>query len=335
MKDYKVLILTDHANHSSENALYPLAKAMLNHRFTQCVDIASRAVLENAPFFNNLSSDNLWVSEVGDSFQYQKDGFYLKSNLKNTSISNYDLIWLRMPPPLDWSFLNFLEKGIKNQIIINQPKGIFETGTKAFLINFPEICAPMMICKTKEDVVEFKESFPIVLKPFREYGGRGIYKIDKNKVWNKNEEMNFDSFIEKLDDGYLPCLAVKYLKNVTKGDKRIIVVNGKILGASLRLPAQNSWLCNVAMGGKSVHTKVDEDEINIIKKIDPILNDMGIVMYGVDTLVNDEGKRVLSEINTTSIGGLPQIAKQQNLPLVEEAIDLIWKYFLEKKNNNA
>jgi len=58
-------------------------------------------------------------------------------------------------------------------------------------------------------------------------------------------------------------------------------------------------------------------------------------MYGVDTLVGDDGKRVLSEINTTSIGGLPQIAAMNNLPLVERAIDLIWEFYNDKKKQNG
>ena len=124
---------------------------------------------------------------------------------------------------------------------------------------------------------------------------------------------------------------MKYLKNVKQGDKRIVVVNGQILGASLRLPADNSWLCNVAMGGSSNITQVEKEEEEIIRIINPTLSDKGIVMYGVDTLVGDDGKRVLSEINTTSIGGLPQIAAMNNLPLLERAIDLIWEFYNDKK----
>ena len=126
---------------------------------------------------------------------------------------------------------------------------------------------------------------------------------------------------------------VKYLKNVTQGDKRIIVVNGKIMGASLRLPPEGSWICNASMGGSSYAAEVDKDEENIISVINPVLSKMGIVMYGIDTLVNDERRRVLSEINTTSIGGLPQIAGFRKKPVVEEAIDLIWKYFLKHTEN--
>ena len=76
---------------------------------------------------------------------------------------------------------------------------------------------------------------------------------------------------------------------------------------------------------------MDEDDEAIIEMINPVLSKMGIVMYGVDTLVGDDGRRVLSEINTTSIGGLPQIANFRREPLVDEAMDLIWQYFVKHK----
>ena len=99
---------------------------------------------------------------------------------------------------------------------------------------------------------------------------------------------------------------MRYLKNVSQGDRRILIVGGEILGASLRLPRQGSWLCNVSQGGKLVANTPIDEEHKIIEMISPNLLDKGILLFGADTLVNDEGERVLSEINTISIGGFPQ-----------------------------
>jgi len=177
--------------------------------------------------------------------------------------------------------------------------------------------------------------FPIVLKPFREYGGNGIVRIDGDKVMEGSQETILEDFLIKYRKNPIPYLGVKFLKNVSKGDKRIVVVDGQIMGASLRLPAKDSWICNVAMGGSSNHTEVDEAEIQIVKRLHPTLSRLGVVMYGVDTLMGDNGKRVLSEINTTSIGGLPQIAKLRGEPLVEKAAGLIWNYIVTKKKKHV
>ncbi len=333
MKKYNVLILTDHTNHSKENSVYAFANALRNHQLTNRAEIATKGISENTAFFKNLIVRDIWATEIKNNFRYTADGSLYQEEIKQVSLDDYDLIWLRLPPPINQDFLNFLTQEFPECFIMNSPAAIYETGSKEFLMNFQNVCAPMKVCRSIEDILEFKNQFPIVLKPFREYGGRGIIRIDGETVWSGNQQMTFNEFVSTLKEDSVEYLGVKFLKNVTKGDKRIVVVNGNVMGASLRLPAKNSWLCNVSMGGTSNIAEIDNEEHKIIETVNPLLSKMGIVMYGVDTLVDDKGKRVLSEINTTSIGGLPQIAQQKNLPLVEEAIDLIWGYFLKHRKN--
>ncbi len=333
MKKYNVLILTDHTFHSNENSVYAIANALSKHSSVHFVDIASKGNSNNDKFFLHFKSNSIWATRVNENFSYSKDGLYFRQNIMEVTISSYDLILLRLPPPISKPFFDFLTLKFRNQYFINNPSGIYDTGSKAFLMNFEHVCPPMKICNSIEDIKQFKSQFPIVLKPFREYGGKGIVRIDGDSVWEGNSRISYNEYIKNLKNKPITYLGVKFLKNVKEGDKRIIVVNGKILGASLRLPAQNSWICNVAMGGSSQLSEIDEEENEIVSTINPILSKMGIVMYGLDTLMDDNGKRVLSEINTTSIGGLPQIAKQRNLPLVEEAVELILQYFIKNRRN--
>jgi glutathione synthase len=328
MKTYTVLILTDHTSHTKGNSVYSIADALSKHALVSQLDIATKGNSANHDFFLHLTSKTIWATKVKESFEFSEDGFHFKQNLEEVPISKYDLIWLRLPPPIDKSFLAFLAHSFPTSFIINNPSGIYETGSKAFLMNFQKVCPPMKICTSIEDIVQFKNQFPIVLKPFREYGGKGIVRIDGEKVWVGNTAMTFNEFKKNLEGDAIAFLGVKFLKKVKEGDKRIIVVNGKIVGASLRLPAQDSWICNIAMGGSSHTAEVDQEEYEIVETINPILSEMGVVMYGVDTLMGDHGKRVLSEINTTSIGGLAQLEKQRGLPVVAEAVELVIQYFL-------
>lgn len=327
MKKMNLLILTDHTNHSKENSLYILAKAMRQHPQCASVTVATRGLAVNDSFFKARKSGEIFVAEVGDDFAFTPSGKYFSDGLWKANFTDFDAVWLRMPPPLSKDFLDFLNT-FSEQIIVNRPDGIWQTGSKRFLLNFPELCPKMQVCDSVDSIIKFKNQFPIVLKPFREYGGKGIVRIDGDRVWEGKQETTFDAFIDKIKYTDFEYLGVKFLKNVTKGDKRVIVVGGKILGASLRLPAKDSWICNVAMGGNSNHATADAEEIAMVEKINPTLQKMGIVMYGVDTLVGDDGKRILSELNTTSIGGLPQIAALMGQPLVEEAVELIWAYIL-------
>lgn len=330
MQSFKMLVLTDHSNHSSENSLYALARAM--HRHPQClrIDVASRGVNRNKYFFKNLAVNNVVAHKVDEHFQYLPNGLAFQQASKLVSVSDYDVVWLRMPPPLSLNFVEFLTATFPNQLFINNPLGIYKTGSKEFLLNFPDLCPPMKMCRSIADILDLKQQFPIVLKPLREYGGKGIVRIDGDQVWAGKKNLSFADFIRTLEPDNIEYLGVQFLKNVTEGDKRIIVVRGKIMGASLRLPAKDSWLCNVSMGGHAIHTEVTEEEIQIVEQVNPILQSMGIVMYGLDTLMGNYGKRVLSEINTTSIGGLPQMADFMGKPLVEEATTIIGEYIRQQ-----
>jgi len=326
----KVLILTDHSNHSAENSLYELARALSTNNAVEKVDIASRKIESNFPFFDCQEVPNIYTTEVDATFNFDTIQHPLDNATSQNLISEYDFVWLRLPPPLSKEFLDYLEVVFSESIIVNNPSAIYETGSKAFLMNFKDVCPPMKICKSIEDIIDFRSKFPIVLKPFREYGGKGILKIEGDRVSNGKSSFTFQEFATNFKKSPVDYLAVKYLKNVKKGDKRIVVIDGEIMGASLRLPPEDSWICNVAMGGTSNHSDVTPEEIEIVNTIDPILSAKGIVMYGVDTLVDDGNRRVLSEINTTSIGGLPQIAKLLNKPLVERGINLIVNNVINK-----
>ncbi len=326
----KVLILTDHTSHSAENSLYSLAVELLRHGAVAQVDIASRKSVENEDFFNADMYSSLWVTTIDEDLAYDRVHHPLDHDRQIADIAQYDFVWLRMPPPLSERFLKFLDRAFIDQVVINSPLSIYETGSKAFLLNFSDVCPPMQLCRSLEEIESASREFPIVLKPLREYGGKGIVKIDGDNVSSGTHKMTLQDFAVQYERQPITYLAVRYLKNVRQGDKRIIVIDGQVMGASLRLPAEQSWICNVAMGGSSHYTEVAPEEIEIIQSIDPMLSSNGVVMYGVDTLVGDDGKRVLSEINTTSIGGLPQIAQLTGEPIVRRGIDLIVKNVLNR-----
>jgi glutathione synthase len=297
---------------------------------SQCIklDVASRGNSANDAFFQNCDSTNLQAVEVHTDFSFDKSGKQFIENTQPVDVQDYDVIIMRLPRPISDYFLNFVTELGKDKVIINHPKGIQQTSTKAFLLNFLEICPPIRLCHSIDEILTFAIQFPIVLKPLKEYGGKGILRIDGDVL--NDGTTNFDtlSYLENMKS-YIETegfLAMEFLKNVSQGDKRILVVNGQILASSLRLPAENSWLCNVAQGGRSVHSKATPEEIEIINTISPKLLEAGILIFGADTLVNNDGKRILSEINTLSIGGFPQAEKQTGKPILQQTIDGIINY---------
>jgi len=329
IKRFKILVLTDHVTHSKESSIYPLLCEMRKNKSCASIDVASRSVKENAPFFHEYNSTQLYVATVNKEYSFQEDNSFYSQDTQIKDIKNYDLIFLRIPQPIKVKFFKFLLKNFPENKIINKPSGIIKTGSKEYLMQFPQFCPEIKICHNKKDVLTFAKKFPIVLKPFRSYGGKGIFRIAENQAFDpKNREIPLDNFLEKLEK--VEFLAMKYLKNVTQGDKRINVVNGKVVGATLRIPPKDSWICNVSSGGLAKKTKLTKEEKVMAKEISKILLAQGVVIFGFDTLVDDDGKRVLSEINTFSVGGFPQAERLSGEPVVRKTSDLLWTYI--KKN---
>lgn len=327
-EEYKILVLTDHSRHSRENSVYALIEELKKSDRCDYIDVITRGSGWNYPFFQQLDDSQMKAVRVNREFKFDPSGKQYYTNLRRVALSDYDIILLRLPRPTSDHFLLWLEEKTINKAIINRPKGIIVTSSKSFLLRFPDLCPPMKLCHSVQEILSFAGNFPIVIKPLREYGGKGILKLEEDRLHDGENYADPVEYLQKLkpkieEEGYL---AMKFMKNVHLGDKRILVVGGDIMAATLRVPPENSWLCNVARGGKSFMSELESEEETMIKKIDPVLQNEGVLIYGVDTLVNDEGKRVLSEINTLSTGGIMQADEQTGKPILKNTALKIFEY---------
>ncbi len=332
-KQYRMLVLTDHKTHGKGESIYPLLKAMTNNAACFSIEVASRGITANKSFFYDYTSTNVTSLIVDEHFNYQEnEEQFLNANNKG-KLEDYDVLFLRLDRPVSDEFLNFLTSHIPEYRIINSPAGIKATGSKEFLLNFPELCPPIKLCSSLSDILKFYEQFPIVLKPLRSYGGKGIIRLMEDTVWENDSEYSLNEYqpiLEQKLSNQGEYLAMKYLKNVYQGDKRVIVVNGKIMGTTLRIPKQGSWICNLSAGGSSGFAEPDENEILIAQSISPSIVNQGVVIFGFDTLVDDTENRVLSEINTLNVGGLLEAEIHSNKPVIQDSANLIWAYICDK-----
>ncbi len=330
-KSLSILVLTDHLSHNSENSIYALCTALAQHPGVAKVHVASRGNTANHGFFYDQQSTLLQAWPIKGAMRYENAARRFLWRTIPVDARDYDWIWLRLPRPIPTTFFAFLRAAIGEERIFNRPSGIEETSTKQFLTNFQEYCPPIRVCQTIEEIRQFQEEFPIVLKPLHSYGGRGIVKVAKGYIYENRRRHAFEHYLPILekqlqeDGGYL---AMQYLRNVRKGDKRIIVVGNEIIGAVLRLPPKGSWLCNAAQGGQAIAASVDERELQIAQKLTTALAPRGIVMFGIDTLVNDQGQRILSEVNTLSIGGIKPLQDLSGQPVIQRAVDILASYML-------
>ncbi len=323
---YTLLVVTDHTTHTDSNSVYRLCLAMRDDPRCKDVLISSRGLDENKDFFGGIPDAEIFGTQVSDDFRFEPEGYFFYKDVQQIDRNVIDAILIRMPQPPDPAFLFSLQTIVPPTHIVNRPDGIMETSSKAFLLELSHLCPEPLLCHTIDHAAVLASKQEIVLKPFYSYGGRGLVRLSADDCWNENERHPISELSSFLNESHFPMLATRFLKNVILGDKRTIVANGQILGSALRLPAPGSWMCNVAQGGHAVLAEADDDELAIERILTPVLHGKGVIFYGFDTLVDDDGKRVLSEINTLSIGGLTPLDEMSNGNILGRASKLLWDY---------
>jgi len=323
---YNLLIVTDHSTHSSSNSLYELAVALTADRRNKNVWVCSRGIVENSDFFNGIPGAPINATLINSAFAFHPEGLFFNQSAVRMDRQHIDAILVRMPHPLDRIFLQSLETMVPPEKIINNPEGTIETSSKAFLLDVAHLCPSPSLCMNLKDAIALSQKEEIVLKPLYSYGGMGIVRLSTQYYWEGDQRYPAPKISTFLTDSHFPMLAMKYLPNVSFGDKRTIVVNQQVLGSALRLPAPNSWICNVAHGGHAILAQPDMEELKIERELTPLLFEKGVIMYGFDTLVDDDGLRVLSEINTLSIGGIGPMSELSGRPILKQTAALLWDY---------
>lgn len=305
-KSPTILILTDSATHAGHESIYGLVQALIAHRGVGDVFICDRNDEDNRPFFRDrLNVTGLHVFLADEWYGYETRHAHMT---EYKDAGDFDAVWLLLDQPVSAEFLSYLSQVFAHAFIMNNPKGLIETSSKAMLLKLRrEIEAvtlylpPVKLCRSVEDVEVFRaKTGDIVLKPLHGYGGAGVKRYADGGTDLKNPA----DIYRYLDSYGMECLAMKLLHNTDQSDKRILVFDGRIIGSLLRRPAAGGWLCNLSSGGQAELSSPNIDEKALIDAIDPWLKRRGIYFYGIDTLKDENGKRMLSEINTLNAGGL-------------------------------
>ena len=237
--------------------------------------------------------------------------------LKNKTIDighDLDILWLRQDPPFNMDYLSstYLLDFVGNEtLIVNNPFWVRNFPEKLLVLNYPQLMPATIITSRIEVIQEFREKYgDIILKPLYGNGGAGVFKINYN---DKNFVALFELFQMNSTE---PLIAQEFLPEVVNGDKRIILLDGEILGAINRIPKKGEIRSNMHVGGKAVATELSIDEIKICEQIGSTLKEHGQIFVGIDVI---GGK--LTEINVTSPTGLQELEKFENKNLASKVWD--------------
>jgi glutathione synthase len=213
----------------------------------------------------------------------------VKFNLEKSKI-----ILIRNDPPFDNRYLytTFLLNHISNKVkIINHPFAIRNISEKLFSINLMRYMPPTLISENLSEIKSFfKKHKAVVAKPINGFSGNNVILM---KTFNSSK-------IRKLIKTNNHLFFQKFLPGVSKGDKRVFIIKGKIVGAISRIPKKGSILSNMSKGAKAKLTKLTRKEVNVSKVIGKLLVKNNIYFAGIDFV---QGK-LIGDINVTSPTGL-------------------------------
>tara|TARA_Y100001949_G_scaffold87132_1_gene73662 strand:- start:665 stop:1591 length:927 start_codon:yes stop_codon:yes gene_type:complete len=238
----------------------------------------------------------------------------LKEN-KCIPLAQFSCIWMRKDPPVDEGYLyatHLLEvaerKGVK---VVNKPSSLRAWNEKLGALRYSNLMAPTIVASKVNDLINFAQANEeVVIKPLGGKGGQGVIRLDKNSPGSR-------AIIELItSQEQLPVMMQKFIPEVQNGDKRIIIVDGKPLGAINRIPNQGDFRSNLAMGGKAEKTSLSSAEKSICLELSQHLQEEGLFFVGIDVI-----NGMLSEINVTSPTGLREIEKLSNKNISEEVIE--------------
>ena len=219
-----------------------------------------------------------------------------------------DVILMRQDPPFDMAYItatHLLEMLEGDTLVVNDPKWVRNAPEKLFVMEFPDLMPKTMITRRLDDIQAFRaEQGEIILKPLYGNGGEGIFHIKEG-----------DSNIGSLHEMFMaaspePIMVQEFLPAVRLGDKRIILVDGKAVGAINRVPAKGEVRSNLVAGGRAEDTELTPREEETCARIGPALKDMGQIFVGIDVI---DGW--LTEINVTSPTGIMAVNAFQGVKL--------------------
>ncbi|HMS27438.1 MAG TPA: glutathione synthase [Burkholderiaceae bacterium] len=226
-------------------------------------------------------------------------------NQSQQLLASFDAVIMRKDPPFDPEFFyatHLLAQAEREGAkVFNKPAALREHPEKLAILEFPELIGPTLVTRNADDIRHFHaEHHDIILKPLDGMGGTGIFRV-------KDDGLNLGSIIETLNkDGMETVMVQKFLPEIEKGDKRILIIAGKPVPFCLaRIPQNGEVRGNLAVGGKGVAQSLSKRDYEIANQLGPVLSARGLLLIGLDVIGDS-----VTEINVTSPTCFQEITDQ-------------------------
>ncbi|KKC31547.1 glutathione synthase [Devosia psychrophila] len=221
---------------------------------------------------------------------------------RRVDLSNQDVVLMRQDPPFDMNYItitHLLERIHPRTLVVNPPAAVRNAPEKILVTEFPELMPPTLVTRDRAMIHAFrKEHGNIIVKPLYGNGGAGVFFIQE-------VDHNLASLLELFEQNYRePFMIQKYLPDVRKGDKRIIIIDGEPVAGLNRIPAEGEARSNMHVGGRPEFIELTPRDLEICAVIAPALKARDMIFVGIDVIGD-----YLTEINVTSPTGIREIKR--------------------------
>jgi glutathione synthase len=246
--------------------------------------------------------------------QRVKGDHFSAGPVRRADLSEFDVVLMRNDPPFDMHYIDatfFLEAIHPKTLVVNNPAEVRSAPEKVFVTRFPDLQPPTLITWDREAIRDFRARHgDVVLKPLNGKGGSGVTR-------HLADDPNLSALLEiHAELAREPVIVQKFLPSVTKGDKRILLVDGEAVGAINRVPEKGQIRSNMAVGGTPEPVELSARDREICARIGPELKARGLIFVGIDVI-----GEFLTEINVTSPTGAVALKRFTGI----DATDVMWR----------
>ena len=239
-------------------------------------------------------------------------------------LATVDVVLMRQDPPFDMAYVTatyLLETVHPKTLVVNDPAEVRSAPEKLLVTQFPGLTPPTLISSDPVALVDFHPRHgDVVLKPLHGAAGSGVVRL---KAGDPNLEALIEIHAAASRD---PLVIQKFIPAVSKGDKRIILIEGEPVGAINRVPAEGQVRSNLRVGGTAAPVEITERDREICAVIGPELKARGLMFVGIDVIGD-----YLTEINVTSPTGAVQLKEFSGV----DAAAILWDAIEAKRTPSA
>lgn len=222
-----------------------------------------------------------------------------------SSLGDFDAVLMRKDPPFDMEFfyatllLELAEsQGAK---VFNRSRSLRDYNEKFAITKFAQFTVPMLVTKDPARLNAFIDTQgDTILKKLDGMGGMSIFRV-------RRDDPNRNAIVEvQTVNGTETIMAQRYIPEISQGDKRVLIINGKPAPYCLaRIPKEGETRGNLAVGGRGVAQAISARDREIAESIGPQLVADGLLFVGIDVIGD-----YLTEVNVTSPTCMVEIQEQ-------------------------